>query len=41
VIDDPYSDAEMTSMASGVAYSVARTLAATPAPPRCPGAPGC
>ena len=41
VIDDPYSDAEMTSMASGVADSVARTLAAAPAPPRCPGAPGC
>ena len=41
VIDDPYSDAEMTSMASGVAHSVARTLAAAPAPPRCPGAPGC
>jgi hypothetical protein len=41
VIDDPYSDAEMTSMASGVAHSVARTLAAAPAPPRCPGTPGC
>ena len=41
VTDDPYSDAEMTSMAAGVAHSVARTLAATPAPPRCPGAPGC
>jgi hypothetical protein len=41
VTDDPYSDAEMTSMAAGVAHSIARTLAATPAPPRCPGAPGC
>ena len=41
VTDDPYSDAEMTSMAAGVAHSVARTLAAAPAPPRCPGAPGC
>ena len=41
VSGDPYSDAEMTSMATGVADSVARTLAAPPAPPRCPGAPGC
>jgi len=41
VSDDPYSDAEMTSMASGVAHSVAHTLAAAPAPPRCPGTPGC
>jgi hypothetical protein len=41
VSDDPYSDAEMSSMAVGVADSVAHTLAAAPAPPRCPGAPGC
>jgi hypothetical protein len=41
VSDDPYSDAEMSNMAAGVASSVARTLAAPPAPPRCPGAPGC
>jgi hypothetical protein len=41
VSDDPYSDAEMSSMAVGVARSVARTLAAAPAPPHCPGAPGC
>ena len=41
VSGDPYSNAEMTSMATGVADSVARTLAAPPAPPRCPGAPGC
>ena len=41
VSDDPYSDAEMISMAAGVADSVAHTLAAAPAPPRCPGAPGC
>jgi len=41
VAGDPYADAEMTSMATGVAQSVARTLAAPPAPPRCPGAPGC
>ncbi len=39
--DDPYSDAEMTNMAQGVARSVAHTLAAAPAPPRCPGTPGC
>jgi hypothetical protein len=41
VADDSYSDAEMTSMAAGVAHSVAKTLAASPAPPHCPGAPGC
>ncbi len=41
VVQDTYSDAEMTSMADGVARTVARTLAAAPAPPRCPGAPGC
>jgi len=41
VTQDAYSDAEMTSMADGVAHAVARTLAASPAPPHCPGAPGC
>ena len=41
VKDDPYSDAEMTYLAQGVARSVAHTLAAAPAPPRCPGTPGC
>ena len=41
VVQDMYSDAEMTSMAKGVARSVARTLASSPAPPHCPGAPGC
>jgi hypothetical protein len=41
VKDDPYSDAEMTNMALGVAQSVAHTLAAAPAPPSCPGTPGC
>jgi hypothetical protein len=41
VVQDTYSDAEMTSMADGVAHTVARALAASPAPPRCPGAPGC
>ena len=38
---DEYSEGEMTNMAAGVANKVARTLAATPPPPRCPGAPGC
>jgi hypothetical protein len=38
---DSYSEAEMTSMAQGVAHSVAKTLTAAPAPPHCPGAPGC
>jgi hypothetical protein len=41
VTQDKYSDAEMTSMAQGVARTVAQTLAASPAPPHCPGAPGC
>jgi len=38
---DLYSDAEMTDLAQGVAQSVASRLAAAPAPPHCPGAPGC
>jgi hypothetical protein len=41
VSSDPYSYAAMTSLANGVASSVANTLAARPAPPRCPGAPEC
>jgi hypothetical protein len=41
VTQDTYSDNEMTSMAEGVAHTVAHTLTASPAPPRCPGAPGC
>ena len=41
VSQDEYSDAEMTSMAKGVAVSVANTLAASPSPPHCPGSPGC
>ena len=41
VTQDTYSDEEMTSMAQGVAHSVANTLAASPAPPHCPGTPGC
>jgi hypothetical protein len=31
----------MTSMAKGVALSVAATLGTKPAPPHCPGSPGC
>ena len=38
---DSYSEAEMASMAQGVATSVASALGASPAPPRCPGSPGC
>jgi len=38
---NPYADQEMTSFATGVADAVGRPLAAEPAPPRCPGAPGC
>jgi hypothetical protein len=41
VSSDHYSDSEMTSLASGVAWSVLNTLAAQPASPHCPGAPGC
>jgi hypothetical protein len=41
VAEDGYSDAEMTSLARSVAQSVADTLAAPPATPHCPGAPGC
>jgi hypothetical protein len=38
---DSYSEAEMASMAEGVATTVASTLGAAPLPPHCPGAPGC
>ena len=41
VIEDHYSDQEMSSLAQGVARSVANTLTAQPASPHCPGAPGC
>ena len=41
VASDRYSYAEMTSLAEGVAQSVADTLAAPPPSPHCPGAPGC
>jgi hypothetical protein len=38
---DTYSYGAMTSLAQGVAQSVAARLAAPPARPHCPGAPGC
>ncbi len=38
---DSYSQAEMSSMARGVASSVADGLGVPPAPPHCPGGPGC
>jgi hypothetical protein len=41
VTKDRYAYAEMHSMAMAVAQSVAARLGARPAPPRCPGAPGC
>jgi hypothetical protein len=41
VASDRYSDAEMTSLARGVAQSVVNRLDAQPASPHCPGAPGC
>ena len=41
VSSDHYSFEEMTSLAGGVAQSVAETLAAPPATPHCPGTPGC
>jgi hypothetical protein len=41
VSDDGYADAEMTSMARGVAQSVAATLGSAPSRPHCPGTPGC
>lgn len=38
---DSYSQAEMSSMAQGVASSVASGLGAQPPSPHCPGSPGC
>jgi len=39
--NDPYAQSEMTSAARGVAQAVAGILATPPAPPSCPGSPGC
>jgi hypothetical protein len=41
VSQDPYADGEMTSLAVGVARSVAHRLTAPPPVPHCPGAPEC
>jgi hypothetical protein len=41
VSEDPYSDAEMTSLATGVAQSVMHRLVAAPPVPHCPGGPAC
>jgi len=41
VASDPYADQELTSLAGGVANAVGTPLGVQPAPPRCPGAPGC
>jgi hypothetical protein len=38
---DGYTYAEMSSMGTGVANSIAGKLSATPPVPHCPGAPGC
>jgi len=38
---DSYADQEMTYFAAGVADAVRAPLGAEPAPPQCPGAPGC
>jgi hypothetical protein len=41
VTSDRYSYEEMSSLAQGVAGSVADTLGRPPASPHCPGTPGC
>jgi hypothetical protein len=38
---DSYADAEMTGMGTGVAGAIASVLGESPAPPHCPGTPGC
>jgi hypothetical protein len=38
---DGYTDAEMFSLANGLARAVQKPLAAAPPAPHCPGAPGC
>ena len=41
VAGDTYADAEMTTMASGVAQVVLAKVGAPPPAPHCPGTPGC
>jgi hypothetical protein len=41
VASNPYSDQEMTSLANGIADAIGTPLGVQPAPPKCPGAPGC
>jgi hypothetical protein len=41
VSEDPYSDAEMTALATGVEQTIAHRLDAPPAVPHCPGALEC
>jgi hypothetical protein len=41
VASDPYTDQEMTSVATGIAGAVGTPLGVQPASPTCPGAPGC
>ncbi len=41
VTGDKYTDAEMTTAATGVAHGVLSVLAAPVPPPGCPGTPGC
>jgi hypothetical protein len=38
---DRYTDAEMFSLANGLARAVEKPLSAAPAAPHCPGSPGC
>ena len=38
---DGYTDAEMFSLANGLARAVEKPLSAAPAAPHCPGSPGC
>lgn len=38
---DSYAQAEISSMADGVAQAIARTLGTPPPPAHCPGSPGC
>jgi len=41
ITTDGYTDAEMFSLANGLARAVEKPLSAAPAAPHCPGSPGC